>query len=136
MRVAWERASRVPPWPLAAVLVGALWLGLVLTAEYVARRSPNRAAPCPMKRLTGCPCPGCGTTRAGLSALRGDVTGAVACNPVVTVLCGLVAALLLVRLVWARRLNLDLGPIGRRVAWCAAILAVLANWGYVIWAGM
>lgn len=36
---------------------------------------------CPLKRLAGIPCPSCGTTRACLALLRGDVRSAFAIQP-------------------------------------------------------
>ncbi len=49
------------------------------------------APPCPLHAWTGVPCPGCGSTRAALALLRGDVFGAFAWNPLAAL--GLVAAL-------------------------------------------
>lgn len=36
---------------------------------------------CPVRRLTGVPCPGCGMSRAWLAVLRLDLTGAVSYHP-------------------------------------------------------
>ena len=36
---------------------------------------------CPIKELTGIPCPGCGMTRAYLSLLQGDISAAFAFHP-------------------------------------------------------
>ena len=40
---------------------------------------------CPLRALTGIPCPICGTTTAGVRLGRGDVLGAVLANPVTLV---------------------------------------------------
>lgn len=37
---------------------------------------------CPLKLLTGIPCPGCGTTRAVFAMLNGDVIQALMINPI------------------------------------------------------
>lgn len=41
--------------------------------------------PCPLRALTGLECPGCGSTRAVHSLLRGDLGGALAFNPLLVV---------------------------------------------------
>jgi hypothetical protein len=40
--------------------------------------------PCVFRSLTGVPCPSCGTTRAALAFLDGNLVAAVAANPLVT----------------------------------------------------
>ena len=47
---------------------------LILSAIYVFR------FPCPIKALTGVPCPGCGMTHAYLRLLKLDISGAFAAN--------------------------------------------------------
>lgn len=51
---------------------------------------------CPLRRLTGVPCPLCGTTTGVLALVRGDVAGSLAANPVALVVVAAVA------LAWAR----------------------------------
>ena len=41
---------------------------------------------CPVQRLTGVPCPGCGLSRAAASVLRGDLAGAFRLHPMIYVL--------------------------------------------------
>jgi hypothetical protein len=94
---------------------------------------------CLFKRLTGYPCLTCGTTRA-LSALAGfDLGRAFHMNPLMSALLlgififGLVDLALLVR---GRSLSLRLGSgEGRRLA-IVAFAALLANWAYLIAAGV
>jgi Protein of unknown function (DUF2752) len=52
-------------------------------------------APCPLRSLTGVPCPLCGMTRGVTAAVRGDVLDAVVLNPA-SVLLVLATVLLLV----------------------------------------
>jgi hypothetical protein len=53
--------------------------------------------PCPLRALTGVPCPFCGGTRGTLSLLHGDVLHSLALNP--GVVLGIVAVLYVV---WRR----------------------------------
>lgn len=90
---------------------------------------------CPLKRFTGVPCPSCGTTRACLAMLRGDVRSAFAIQPfAVTLLFGVAPALLAATVVVGQgRMCAFLGALfARRPArWlCAALVAV--DWIYVI----
>ncbi len=48
---------------------------------------------CPMKRVTGIPCPGCGMTRAVRLLLHGDFAGATRMHPLVWVVIPLLAVL-------------------------------------------
>ncbi len=60
----WKR--KLPVFLLAAAVLG-LWVALDL--------------PCPIRRLTGHICPGCGMSRAWLALLRLDIAGAFRAHP-------------------------------------------------------
>jgi hypothetical protein len=94
---------------------------------------------CMFKVMTGLPCATCGTTRAIGSLGRLDLAGALSVNPLATVV-------MLTLLVWGvtdivlrlrgRSLSLDLGPgEGVRLVVIFLVLAV-ANWAYLIAAGI
>ena len=53
---------------------------------------------CPLRRITGVPCPLCGGTTAGLALLRGDLGAAVAASPLALALGALIVA---AWMVWA-----------------------------------
>jgi uncharacterized membrane protein AbrB (regulator of aidB expression) len=57
--------------------------------------------PCPLRTVTGVPCPFCGLTTSVKATLRGDVHAAAAANPF-GLLVVLAAILLLVRPAWSR----------------------------------
>lgn len=96
-----------------------------------------RALPaCPVKRLTGWPCPGCGTTRAALAWAELDPAAAFAANPLAAlgwallVAGGLGAALAS----FAGHLPAEprtLPPLAR----ASLAVALLANWAYLVWVG-
>ena len=88
--------------------------------------------------LTGVPCPTCGSTRAGLALVRGDIPGALHFNPLVTVagiafLLGGVLAPIWVGL--GRKLPdlPDRWPLGLRIAVPAVIVA---NWVWLLATGL
>lgn len=54
---------------------------------------------CPMRALTGVPCPFCGMSTSTLAAVRGDVVGSIAANPAGPVLLAVVALAFVPRLV-------------------------------------
>lgn len=86
---------------------------------------------CLFRRVTGFPCPCCGTTRACLSLLRGDVVGAIAYNPlaVLLVFLGPVALwLMTLRRGWPRSVVVTVTAL----AWGA----VLLNWAYLLYRDM
>ena len=105
--------------------------GLVcLSVAYVTARVGVEFTLCPLKQITGHPCPTCGGTRAVLALLQGHFAEALWLNPLV--LAALLAGPLLY-LGW-RRL-----PAGYRqrikgslFTWVLLGTAVLANWVYLI----
>lgn len=96
------------------------------------------APACPFHVLTGYPCLTCGSTRAVLALLRGEIGTALAWNPLVTLgLLGLVWMGMLAPL-WV----LVAGPVPAagtlaRSRWLryAGFLAIALNWGYLLWQG-
>ena len=69
-------AARVLAVALAAVVLGAVHL----------RQRPSTL--CPLRAVTGVPCPFCGGTTAVADLGRGDLTAAVAASPLALVLVG------------------------------------------------
>ncbi len=98
----------------------------------LARRLPA----CPVRRLTGWPCPGCGTTRAALAWAELDPAAAFAANPLAAagwallVAGGLAAALAS----FGGRLPAEPRTLPPLARWALAV-ALLANWAYLVWAG-
>ena len=115
------------------VLVGERWWGGPPAAPLGVR--------CPFKALTGYPCASCGATRAFSALVEGDLAGAFGWNP-------LFAALYVAGGVWVvYAACVTVGGLPRvrvsvpdaRVALAMKIAlaaAVLANWAYLILAGV
>ncbi|HEV2895635.1 MAG TPA: DUF2752 domain-containing protein [Actinomycetota bacterium] len=89
--------------------------------------------PCPLRALTGIPCPLCGMTTAATGLASGDLGAALAANPFVLLLAGFT---LVMAVVMAAR---ALGWLGnaaqwpasrhRQACWAAGVLAA-ASWAF------
>jgi len=80
-------ARRRPP----AVQLGFLWgaaaasaAALALAVPGLVSRASSALLPCPVKALSGIPCPACGSGRAALALARLDLPSAFASNPLFT----------------------------------------------------
>jgi len=105
--------------------------GLVcLTVAYISGRAGVEFTLCPMKRITGYPCPTCGGTRAALELLQGHPAEAFWMNPLVF------ASFIVVPLVylgWRRVPAVYRQKIrGSIFTWVILGAAALANWVYLI----
>lgn len=94
---------------------------------------------CFFKLATGLPCPTCGSTRAFGRLFARDLGGALAVNPLATLLAlavvpwAIVDLLLLAR---GRSLGVRASPAAARVLRVTVLALVLANWIYLIAAGV
>jgi len=124
-----------------ATPVGAILAACALVALGLVTLLPLAHLPfslCVFKAVTGLPCMTCGTTRAFTRLGRLDFAGALAMNPLVTL--GTLALLPwaaadLVLMPRGRALSLELSPAAARVTRIAVVVAVFANWAWLIAAG-
>jgi len=112
-------------------------LGALFAALYVALVSFEAIPPlvCPWRALLGLECPMCGATRALLALGRGEVTAALAWNPLAILLAVAAAAAVaneIAGAVFRRRLSLELGRREGLALLVAFLAAVAANWAYVL----
>lgn len=134
-----ESPPRLPAsrWPAAPWLVGLylLWLAGVAATVLAERSFGFDAELCLFHRLTGWPCPACGTTRGVLNLLAGRVAEAWLANPLMMTFLPLMLAATGYRVARRRWPWPALTGRGRRVVWAAALAALLANWAYLLAAG-
>lgn len=94
-------------------------------------------AHCPLREVTGIPCPTCGGSHALVALARGDLRAALGANPA---LCGFALAFA-VAVLWAAlalavpplRVGVQLGPRERRTTGWLAVLGIVAAWAYQVW---
>jgi hypothetical protein len=128
-----SRLPHVPAWATALALGSGLW---VVSLALLDRRFGWGTTACAFKRMTGHPCPTCGSTRGFLALLRGHPGEALAFNPLVFGGLAILAGLLLFRVATGRAPEIAWTPAKRRSAWILAAGAVLANWLYLGWKGV
>lgn len=122
----------------------ALWLGVSLASLVIAWLWLRLGLPlprCAFHDVSGCACPGCGTTRCVRLALGADFGGAFRINPLAFCALGAAAAydayaatVLALRL---PRLRGDALPawVGK-AARIGAVTAIAANWVWLLWRGV
>jgi hypothetical protein len=126
-----------PGAPPLGLVFGAIGL-LGAAAVWLLRFDRIPLTLCLFKGLTGLPCPTCGSTRTLGRLFALDFAGALAMNPLTTVVAAVVSAWALADLALLprrRALGLEIAPrFGRALRW-VALLLFLANWAYLVTAG-
>jgi hypothetical protein len=116
-------------WPAVALLSAAAAAAALLWVVDP-HQAGNPLPPCPSRWLTGLLCPGCGSTRALHALLHGDLSGALAMNPLLVLSLPAVAVL---ALEWLRMLPTNFASLATRLgnarAWAVVLIAygVLRN---------
>ena len=114
------------------MVVGAYLLlaGAVALADH---HTDGHAPPvCLFRLVTGQPCPTCGTTRLVLAAAHGHWRQAAGHNPLMFALLWCGVGWLVLRIGFARRVVVITSQRSRRALAIVVVLAVLANWVYVL----
>lgn len=120
--------------------LGLLWGAVAAALVALSPLAPRLAAAlpaCPLKLLTGLPCPSCGAGRAALALARFDPAAALAVSPLAA---GgwtlLIAGGLVAGIASLARIEVPEPPnrFPRPIRWIV-IAAVLANWIYLIATG-
>jgi len=113
-----------------------LWLALVAAVVLFAPATDGGHMLCNFKRVTGVPCPTCGTTRAVIALTSGDVTQAFVLNPLTTLALFMGFFWMILRIGFGASMHCSFAIRGARIsAWGALAALVLANWVYLIVVG-
>jgi len=132
MKIDVVQVCRRPQWPLWAVLIVLVWMGLGVAAVLLSAHLNRPVELCLIKRATGLPCPTCGFTRGVLSLLSGRPGPAWLYNPLLFSVLGLFIAVTGIRILFARSLRIRLTGPERAVAWLLAAVLFAVNWVYII----
>ncbi len=93
-------------------------LALVPAAAFLSVSPIDPVPPCPLRTVTGIPCPLCGSTRGVIAAIHGDLGAALALNP-----ASVLALVLVVLLLVAWKVERVRIPVWTIVAVVAALWA-------------
>jgi len=117
---------------LFAVIIFLAWLSFVCLATYINFKLDKYVDLCLFKRITGYPCPTCGTTRGVLALLNGEFIKAWLYNPMVFSIGLIVSLDLLFKFIFKRKIKISLSKNEKKIVWIAGILIFFINWIYII----
>lgn len=132
MKLHLERAPRVPRLPFWGAMALGSWLLLVLLGVLMERQGGPALETCLLHRLSGHPCPTCGSTRVVLGLGRGAWLEAFQFNPLVALGLLLGTTGLVLRLATGRTLRTELTSRDQTVALVTGLMVLLANWVWVL----
>ena len=132
MKIDVVKICRRPQWPLWAVLIVLVWMGLGVVAVLLSAHLDRPVELCLIKRFTGVACPTCGFTRGVLCMLSDRPDQAWLYNPLLFSVLALFVAATGIRIFFARALTIRLTRTERAIAWLLAAVLFAANWVYVI----
>lgn len=121
------KPQRLPAW--AWVLLA--WAALVAAGAALEAFTGRPVELCLFRRVTGYPCPTCGSTRSVVALLHGDLGRSFHFSPLLWVAGVLAAAWLLVRVLRGPRAWAS-SPAARRWGLGLGLAALLANWVWVL----
>jgi hypothetical protein len=128
-----EKTQGWPNVPWWAVAIVVTYFSLVGLGVGVAQAAGTRCLTmCLFQHITGHPCPTCGSTRMVLAAAKGNFQDAAAYNPLMFSLAVLGLVLIAVRIGFRRRIVWMTSTRSRRILTTGLVVAVLANWLYLL----
>lgn len=132
IRIRWEPCSRIPSFPVWALVVVGGWGLLVVLTVLLQRLTGVHYESCLFRLSTGHPCPTCGSTRIVLGILEGHGLQVARFNPGLWLLLVFTGLLLLLRVALRRRPRLEATPFERRWMLVFGLVLVLLDWWWVL----
>jgi len=132
MKINVVRVPRKPQWPILAVFVVSLWLVLGVVIVLLSNHFERPIQLCLFKRFSGVPCPTCGLTRGGVCLLKGHFIKAWFYNPLLFSIMAVLLAVVFLRVLFGRAVQIQLTRKERIAALVLAIVLLSINWVYVI----
>ena len=133
MRITLRPVPRWPRIPLWAIGFVALWALVVIVARIVEWRTGTDLDTCLFHRLTGHPCPTCGTTRGLLAMARGAWRESFAWNPMTMTGAVIGSVAMLGRVIAAKTIDIQFTNGERRLLMAAALVILGFNWAWLIY---
>jgi hypothetical protein len=121
--------TRLPRPSRTLLLVTGVWLTLVGLTLLLARLRGVTVELCPFRYVSGIPCPTCGSGRASLHLLYGELVSAFLSNPLFVAALGGLFLQFVLQLAFKYRLALTLG---RRWGWLLFIGLLGGNWLFLL----
>jgi hypothetical protein len=135
VKISVSRRSTEGGVPRFLVVAAVVVLGLTVLVAALPMHETSPVG-CPVRALTGLPCPGCGLLRSMHLLVHGRIGGALGTNPLATLLVALVAPIALALWIAQRAGKLTIRAAltsrERRAAWVIICLVVGANWIYMV----
>ena len=133
MNITLRPVSRWPRIPLWAVGFVALWALVVIAARVVEWRTGTELDTCLFHRLTGHPCPTCGTTRGLLALARGAWRESFAWNPMTMTGTMIGSMALMGRMITAKTLEFRFTRQEKRFLITVGLVILGFNWAWLIY---
>lgn len=133
MKVTLQPVPRWPSIPLWAIGFVSLWALVVVVARLVGYYTGNEPDLCLFHRLTGEPCPTCGTTRGLLALTRGAWRESFLWNPMTVTVAALGSLAMMGRVITAKTMEFEFTPREKRVLGILGILILAMNWAWLIY---
>ncbi len=132
MKISVITSSRLPNWPLWAVVLLSVWLILVLITVFLENIYKVEFQLCVFYRLTGLPCPTCGSTRGVLRAFNGEFVKAWLTNPFIFTMFMFIFFRLAGQLFFAKKITIIYSRLEQTIAYSLLLGFFILNWIYLL----